>query len=590
MRYRILKLLILSALIFLAAEPWEAGAESARDNPLEGNMVLVPAGHFIFGTDKKDETGEALSLGIPKPWHADETPRQQIFLKSFYLDRFEVTNRRYKIFIDDVGGVFPPEWKNNSYPEGLDDHPIIQVNWFDAVNFCNWAGKKLPTEKQWEKAARGTEGNEYPWENSFQPGKANLPDKPGSRIQPASVGSFPEGATSLGIHDLAGNVWEWVADDYAPYKGSDYKSEYFDNGLKVLRGMSSRDIGHFPGAAYQAALEQFARSGYRQFGDPDQGAPDVGFRCASENKPEAVKLASKTAAAEVGSSETKENLFSSGTTNNSSSGSTQAPPPTINPFEAKPNLPPGFLVLVFLSFVAGILSFLSPCTLPILPAYFAVTAQTDRARISLMSVAFFMGLATLFVGMGASASLAGQLLRDYLFSLTTAGGALVIVFGMMTLAGKGFSGASFQAKPTFTFFGFFLFGATFAMGWTPCVGPILSGILILAASDKTVFQGMSLLFFYALGLGLPLIVIATFCGKLPKDGLFWRVLRGKGWEVQVAGRTVLLHSTNLFSGLLLITLGTALVMGYLTYINSLIPIDVQIWFSDFEEVVLHLFM
>ena len=248
------------------------------------------------------------------------------------------------------------------------------------------------------------------------------------------------------------------------------------------------------------------------------------------------------------------------------------------------------LILIFLSFLAGAFSFLSPCTLPILPAYFAITAQADRARMGFMSIAFFLGLASLFVAMGASASLLGSVLRDYLFSLTTAGGVIVSIFGVMTLFGKGFSGAGFQGRPASTFFGFFLFGATFALGWTPCVGPILSGILILAASDKTITQGMALLFFYAVGLGLPLILIATFCGHLPKNGLFWRVLRGKGWDIQFAGRTLFLHTTNLFSGFLLIALGIALAMGYITYINSLIPIEIQVWFSVIEEKVLHWFM
>ena len=116
------------------------------------------------------------------------------------------------------------------------------------------------------------------------------------------------------------------------------------------------------------------------------------------------------------------------------------------------------LVLIFLACVAGVFSFLSPCTLPILPAYFAVTAQADRARMGFMSVAFFLGLATLFVGMGASASFFGGLLREYMFSLATVGGVIVIVFGIMTLFGKGFSGAGFQGRPASTFFGFFLFG------------------------------------------------------------------------------------------------------------------------------------
>ena len=160
----------------------------------------------------------------------------------------------------------------------------------------------------------------------------------------------------------------------------------------------------------------------------------------------------------------------------------------------------------------------------------------------------------------------------------------------MTIFGKGFSGAIFKTQPTSTFIGSFLFGATFALGWTPCVGPVLSGILILSASDKTVFQGMSLLFFYAVGLGLPLIIIAAFFSHLKKENLFWRVLRGKGWNIQFAGQSFLLHSTNLFSGILLICLGLALTLGYMTYLNSVIPIELQVWFSMFEEKLLHAFM
>jgi cytochrome c-type biogenesis protein len=119
------------------------------------------------------------------------------------------------------------------------------------------------------------------------------------------------------------------------------------------------------------------------------------------------------------------------------------------------------------------------------------------------------------------------------------------------------------------------------------VGPVLTGILILAASDKTVLQGMTLLFFYAVGLGSPLILIASVCSHLPKDGWFWRLLRGKAWPIQFGQRSFLLHTTNLFSGLLLIFLGIALAEGYLTYFNSLIPIELQIWFSGFEEAIIH---
>ena len=138
----------------------------------------------------------------------------------------------------------------------------------------------------------------------------------------------------------------------------------------------------------------------------------------------------------------------------------------LNPFEVKSSLPPsGMLVLIFLAFIAGVFSFLSPCPLPILPAYFAVTDQADRTRMGFMSIAFFLGLASLFVVMGASASFFGGILRDYMFSLTKAGGIAVVVFGIMTLFGKGFSGAGFQGRPASPFFGFFLLFACVCCSW-----------------------------------------------------------------------------------------------------------------------------
>ncbi len=566
---------------------------SVDDNPeyarMEADSVYIPAGKFPFGTDKQDLKGEGLALGIPKPWYADENPQQEFFLKGFYIDRYEVTNRRYKNYIDNVEAIPPQNWEDNAWPEGRADYPVVWVNWYDAVNFCQWAGKRLPTEKEWEKAARGPKGNEYPWGNEFKPENANLPRKQGSKTSLAKAGSFPAGATPTGIHDLVGNVWEWVNDDYQPYKGSSYKNPAFEGEYKVTRGLSASDIGHFPGATYFTVLKQFARAGYRQFLYPDDGAPDLGFRCASAKKPKVQAAAFGGDKPGVVSSTNP----SSGKENSSSIVGLPEPADPIepfNPFEAKTNLPgSGIILLSLLSLIAGLFSFLSPCTLPILPAYFAITAQTERATMSLMSVAFFCGLATLFVLMGASASFLGSVLRDYMIPLTELGGVLVLIFGVMTILGKGFSGATFKSKPAYTFFGFFLFGATFALGWTPCVGPVLSGILILAASEKTIFQGMNLLFFYAVGLGLPLILLAAFCSHLGRDTLFWRILRGKAWDVNIAGQTLVLHTTNLFSGVLLVFLGIALYAGYLTYLNSLLPIEIQIWFSGFEEKVMRWF-
>jgi cytochrome c-type biogenesis protein len=580
-----LALLLLGIFLLFPHASWSQEKQEKSDYSLEGDMVYIPPGPFIFGTNKKDEAAEALSLGIPKPWYADETPEQKIFLKEFYIDRYEVTHKRYKKYIEALDAVPPQNWKGINFPEGKDNVPVTHVSWYDAANFCQWAQKELPTEKLWERAARGKIGNDYPWGNAFQAGLANLSSRSGSKNKPVAVGSFPKSISPEGVHDLIGNVWEWVADDYQPYKGSTHQSQYYQSELKILRGHSASDIGHFPGALYDQAIKMFSRSGYRQYSNADEPGPDVGFRCASRTQPAAMKTTTSSF------SKSMKNSTPASTLSSKTSKAKATPSAPLSPFQPKPNLPEsGIVALTLLAFIAGVFSFLSPCTLPILPAYFAVTAQSDRARMGRMSLAFFFGLATLFVAMGASASALGRILRDYMFQITQAGGFIVGIFGVMTLFGKGFSGATFKGKPTSTYVGYFLFGATFALGWTPCVGPILSSILMLAASEKTVLQGMLLLFFYAVGLGLPLIIVATVCGNLPKDGLFWTLLRGKGWDLTLAGKTFFLHTTNLFSGFLLIALGIILATGYMTYINSLIPIEVQIWFSEFEESFLHLFM
>jgi cytochrome c-type biogenesis protein len=605
---KILRTLALGALIACGTPLLCWAHDGGPDNPLEGTMVFIPAGQFIFGTNQTDESGLNASMGIPKPLYQDAHPEQKPFLKGFYIDRFEVTNQRYQKFLEDLpthaeykvmieklGYYAPPKgWQKNQFPEGQDDHPVTWVTWFDAANFCQWAGKRLPTEKEWERAARGTQGQAYPWGNTFERNRANLPDKIGSKVPLSKVGAFPKGANPEGAEDLIGNVWEWVDGDYTPYPNNAFQYEDFNQGFKVIRGVSVSDIGHFPGEFYAKVLKEFARAGYRQYADPSQGASDVGFRCVSNSAPKAMNEAPASINPRVQNKSTGLSA-PGGSLFGGSTGTVETAPETssgdsFNPFEPESTLPKsGILVLSLISLLAGLFSFLSPCTLPILPAYFAITAQTSRGRMTLNSFAFFCGLASLFVVMGASASALGSVLRDYLDSLTYWGGVFIIIFGAMTLAGKGFSGAEFKSAPAATLVGYFFFGATFAMGWTPCVGPVLTGILILAASDKTVLQGMTLLFFYAVGLGSPLILIASICSHLSKDGLFWRVLRGKAWDIKVGNRTFLLHTTNLFSGLLLIFLGIALAQGYLTYFNSILPIELQIWFSEFEEKVLHWF-
>ncbi len=606
---KFLGVFVLGSLLAYALPPLSWAHADGPDHPLEADMALIPAGQFVYGTDQTDTAGLGAAMGIPKPLYQDEHPRQKPFLKGFYIDRFEVTHRRYRKFLEDLpthpdyqemieklGYYAPPkDWQKTRFPEGMDDHPVIWVSWFDAANFCQWANKRLPTEKEWERAARGKEGRAYPWGNAWETGRANLPNKSGSKTPLSKVGSFPKGATPENVADLIGNVWEWTDGDYAPYPNNTFQFDDFNQGFKVVRGASVSDIGHFPGDFYAQVLKEFARAGYRQYADPGQGAPDVGFRCVSNTEPKGYKAAPASPGTLAQNPPESLPAPEGGLFKGSKEAPDQAPDstgpaPSFNPFEPEAKLPQsGILVLALLSLLAGLFSFLSPCTLPILPAYFAITAQTSRGRMTLNSFAFFCGLASLFVLMGASASFMGSILRDYLDSLTFWGGVFIFLFGVMTLAGKGFSGATFKSAPAATLAGYYLFGATFAMGWTPCVGPVLTGILILAASDKTILQGMTLLFFYAVGLGCPLILIASACSHLSKDGWFWKLLRGKAWDIKFGQRTFLLHTTNLFSGLLLMLLGVALAEGYLTYFNNLIPLELQIWFAGFEETVMHWF-
>jgi cytochrome c-type biogenesis protein len=252
-----------------------------------------------------------------------------------------------------------------------------------------------------------------------------------------------------------------------------------------------------------------------------------------------------------------------------------------------------FLALAFLAFVAGALSFISPCTLPILPAYFAFTFQADRKRIALMTVAFFLGLALIFSLLGASSSALGSVLNRNIILLTRVGGALLIVFGIMSILGRGFTGPTFQSNRSATFGGSFFFGATFGLGLTPCIGPILAGLLTIAAG-QSVARGTSMLFIYALGLGLPLMLVSTLIGDRPRDSLIWRILRGKGWHVTILGRTFHLQSTSVISGLLFLALGIIMLQG--KNIQSMLPdsviaftTDLQLQFNSIQDKLLTTF-
>ncbi len=239
-------------------------------------MVLIPNGDFIMGSDREDVQGTTGEFGITKPLYQDEHPKHRVRLPAFYIDRYEATNAEYARFVAATGSRAPSDWKEGRFPAGQERRPVTLVNWYEADRYCKWAHQRLPTEAEWEKAARGTDGREYPWGNAFDGKRANTGES--GREDLAPVGSFPSGASPYGVEDMAGNVWEWTADWYQPYPGSGYRYAEFGEKSKVLRGGSWGGVGHY-------ALPQFYRAAHRFYAPPESSFADAGFRCARDVRP-----------------------------------------------------------------------------------------------------------------------------------------------------------------------------------------------------------------------------------------------------------------------------------------------------------------
>ena len=181
------------------------------------NMVLINAGGFTRGIDKNQNKISKAQFST----FEDETPAKMIYLPSYYIDKFEVSNDEYTKFILATDHPAPAYWDHHKLNEP--NQPVTGVNWFDANTYCLWANKRLPTEAEWEKAARGPAGLIYPWGNNLDSTKANFAKgKSGEKHITDSVDSHPEGKSYYGAYNMAGNVFEWVHDWYDPnyYKTS----------------------------------------------------------------------------------------------------------------------------------------------------------------------------------------------------------------------------------------------------------------------------------------------------------------------------------------------------------------------------------
>jgi len=278
-----------------SAPPSPTVAPTATPTPPPG-MVLVPAGDFLMGSTDEDidELFELCSTNIPdckRESLEDQYPQRVVHLDSFYLDEYEVTNAQYGECVRGGACTEPENITSRSRlsyygnPE-YDQYPVLRVTWHDAQTYCEWAGKRLPTEAEWEKAARGTDARLYPWGNEVPGGSRlnycdiNCPWQPFRDLHgddgykdTSPAGAYPVGASPYGAYDMGGNVWEWVTDWYdADYYVSGPLSNPTgpsDGSERVIRGGSFENTWHVTSATYRSRAAPHVR------------ADQLGFRCAA---------------------------------------------------------------------------------------------------------------------------------------------------------------------------------------------------------------------------------------------------------------------------------------------------------------------
>jgi formylglycine-generating enzyme required for sulfatase activity/Zn-dependent protease with chaperone function len=282
-----------------------AGAEVESVGPTgasatAADWVLIPSGNFVMGATDEQKASVYAFGGSPqwmsfiRPLVESSGPPHEVFLDSFYIFRNEVTNREYGQFAQATGRP------RRGPPSGLDrpTQPAVMVTWNDARSYCAWAGARLPTEAEWEKAARGTQGFVYPWGNTWDAEKLQSMDRIARQALPtietweswrkqhmretpeattADVGSFPKGASPYGVMDMAGNVWEWVADWFDP-------TYYANSPRNNPKGPESGDFKVLRGGAWDTPRVVNFTWLRQTFMPPSDGWAVTGFRCAKASE------------------------------------------------------------------------------------------------------------------------------------------------------------------------------------------------------------------------------------------------------------------------------------------------------------------
>ncbi len=265
-----------------------AWAEEAPED-----MALIPGGSFLMGVDKSVQVDtekmtkrQQLKYAVSREAFHDEGPAHMVILDPYFMDKHEVSNKQYGEFIKATGHPAPAYW--DDHKRNKPEQPVSGVNWHDASAFCSWANKRLPTEAEWEKAARGPEGFKYPWGNDLDATKANFGRK---QEYTANVGDYPDGKSPYGLYNMAGNVFEWVADWYDP--------NYYKNTQETVNPQGPREgvflsaTGTYVdriatgkkrvirGGSWYAPAESVTNT-HRFWNDPMNNSYGVGlgFRCA----------------------------------------------------------------------------------------------------------------------------------------------------------------------------------------------------------------------------------------------------------------------------------------------------------------------